>query len=85
MIGISKSFSNDLVYKNTILSSNNIVYENNKWILVSQSKFSKKVNKKCILYHLQTSNTNINTKYFISKSFFPTKDQYIIEKVDKLV
>ena len=86
VIGISKSFSNNLVkYKNTILSSNNIVYENNKWILVSQSKFSKKVNKKCILYHLQTSNTNINTKYFISKSFFPIKDQYILEKIDKLV
>lgn len=86
VIGISKSFSNNLVkYRNTILSSNNIVFENNKWILVSESKFSKKINKKCILYHLQTTNTNINTKYFISKSFFPTKNNNILNSIDKLV
>ena len=72
-------------YKDTILSSNNIVLENNKWVLVNQSEYSKKINSKKIIYHLQTTNTNIITKNFISKSFIPTKNQNILKKVDQLV
>lgn len=86
VIGISKSYTNNYYkYKNTYLSGNNIIFENNKWILVSQSKFSTKINKKCILYHLHTNDCNIYTQYFTSKSFFHMNDLNIQKQIDNLI
>ena len=84
IIGIMKSLCDDCYqYKNIIISGSTIIFENGLWIIASQSKFSKKIeNKKIIIYHIQTSNTDFKTQYFKSKSIIPIKEYEILKSIE---
>ena len=85
VIGIMKSYCDDLYcYKNNIISGSTIIYEN-KWKLVCNSKHSKKLNKKSIIYHIQTSNCSFETENYKCKSIIPINNINLLEKLETIM
>jgi len=84
--GIMKTYCNNIYnYKNTIVSGNTIVCENNKWILVENSEFAKYCDSTNILYHIQTSDNTIYTKNFDAKSIIPLNNAKLLQNIDELL
>ena len=80
-----KSYCDDLYsYKNNIISGSTIIYEN-KWKLVCNSIHSKKLNKKSIIYHIQTSNCSFKTENYKCKSIIPINDINLLEKLETIM
>lgn len=65
-------------YKGIIISGANIVYENKKWVYVSNSSFSEKTDIKYkYLYNIVTKDNNIYINDIITKDFVCTKNNFV--------
>ena len=85
VIGIMKSYCDDLYhYKNNIVSGSTIIHEN-KWKLVCNSIHSKKINKKSIIYHIQTSTCSFETENYKCKSIIPIDNMNLLEKLETIM
>ena len=78
-----------MIYENNgnkiLLTANQLIYEDNMWIRVSQSKYSTKTKTKDNYIHFCVNNNIINIDGILLRDFMETSDYFTNNLIDNIV
>jgi len=88
-IHILNSCITEYIYENNgnkiLLTANQLIYEDNMWIRVSQSKYSTKTKTKDNYIHFCVNNNIINIDGILLRDFMETSDYFTNNLIDNIV